>query len=328
MLPPFIERYSFHRRFEPVGNAVLHGAGQDPGVGNRYDPSPFHNYWQAMAVEQRPMFYMSYVPLKANMPAYFRRLRQALAMYKPYQVMPQIGLYMNGEGEHGTGEAPYDSAVAQGQFDTQIQAFCNELRSLADPAFVRIGFEFNGPWNGYRPDMYIQTWQRIVAAFQTNHVDNVATVWCYCPLPSTREEPNAGRVDRDYRAFYPGDEWVDWWSIDLFSSEMFSLDNTQWFLEKAATHGFPVMIGESTPRWIGGIEQEDEAWTKWFHPFFTFIRAQPTIKAFCYINWAWDNYPEFQGWGDARIEVNPRLLDRYTMELAQPHANVDSEANP
>jgi hypothetical protein len=53
-LPPFRERHNFQRRFEPSGNVVLHGAGQDPGLGNRYDPGPFRIYWQAMDVESRP----------------------------------------------------------------------------------------------------------------------------------------------------------------------------------------------------------------------------------------------------------------------------------
>jgi hypothetical protein len=111
---------------------------------------------------------------------------------------------------------------------------------------------------------------------------------------------------------------------------MFTLDNTNWFLEDALTHRFPVMIGECTPRWIGGVQQGDEAWAKWFDPFFTFIRAQPTIKAFCYINWLSDQYPEFEGWGDARIEVNSQLLDLYQAELAHPwyrHAQLISEAD-
>jgi hypothetical protein len=326
MLPDFIDRYNFQRRLEPEGNIVLHGAGQDPGVGNRYDPKPFHDYWQAMDERQRPAIYMSYVSLKADMLVYFQHLRQALSAYQPYPVMPQIGLYMNGEGEHGLGEPPYEEGVAQGQFDTQIRAFCEGLRELALPSFVRIGFEFNGPWNGYQPDTYIAAWHRIVTAFRENHVMNAAAVWCYCPLPSTREQPDVGRIDRDYRAFYPGDDWVDWWSIDLFSPEMFELDNTKWFLEDAAAHRFPVMIGESTPRWVGSVQQGDEAWDKWFHPFFRFIRLQPTIKAFCYINWAWDHYAEFQGWGDARIRENPLLLERYRRELAQPwyeHARID-----
>ena len=161
MLPDFIDRYNFQRRLEPEGNIVLHGAVQYPGVGNRYDTKPFHDYWQAMDERQRPAIYMSYVSLKADMLVYFQHLRQALSAYQPYPVMPQIGLYMNGEGEHGLGEPPYEEGVAQGQFDTQIRAFCEGLRELALPSFVRIGFEFNGPWNSYQPDTYIAAWQPI-----------------------------------------------------------------------------------------------------------------------------------------------------------------------
>jgi hypothetical protein len=273
---------------------------------------------------------MSYVPLKADMSTYFRGLREALSEYEPSRVMPQIGLYMNGEGEHGTGESHYDDAVAQGGFDAQIETFCHELRKLGIPTFVRIGFEFNGPWNGYRPETFISSWRRIVTALRANGVDNAATVWCYCPLPSTREQPDVGRIDRDYLAFYPGDDWVDWWSIDLFNPEMFTRDNTGWFLEDAAAHRFPVMIGESTPRWVGSVQEGEDAWDKWFHPFFAIICTQPMIKAFCYINWAWDDYPEFQGWGDARIEVNPLILQRYLAELAHPwyrHAKAVAESD-
>jgi len=97
MLKSFVDRRNFNRTLEPLGNGVLHGAGQDPGVGRRYDPDPFHAYWHAMDRDLRPIIYMSYVPLKANMSAYFDGLRHAISEYEPYQIMPQIGLYMNGE---------------------------------------------------------------------------------------------------------------------------------------------------------------------------------------------------------------------------------------
>lgn len=45
MLPAFINRYNFQRRFEPVGNVVLHGAGQDPVVGNRFDVTNAAAVW-------------------------------------------------------------------------------------------------------------------------------------------------------------------------------------------------------------------------------------------------------------------------------------------
>lgn len=274
----------------------------------------------------KPVVYMSYVPLKADMRAYFDGLRRALSAYDPYNVVPQIGLYMNGGGLDEMHDGTYDNKVAQGYLDAQIEALCLELKRLERPVYLRIGFEFNGPWNGYSAGTFTAAWIRIVTALRSHVLENVATVWCYCPLPSMREDPDGNRIDRDYLAYYPGDEWVDWWSIDLFSPDMFTLDNTRWFMEAAEQHHFPVMIGESTPRGIS-VQMADEAWNQWYARFFNFIRMEPCVKAFCYINWNWDAYPEFSGWGDARIQVEPTILERYRQELADPmylHASKDT----
>jgi hypothetical protein len=48
----------------------------------------------------------------------------------------------------------YDGAVAAGLFDAQIDDFVTGLLSLDRPAFVRIGFEFNGEWNDYTPSSF------------------------------------------------------------------------------------------------------------------------------------------------------------------------------
>ena len=314
-LSSFLPRVNFGRRLEPLGNNVLHGAGQDPGIGSHYDPSPFHAYWEAVSSSHKPAVYMSYVPLKADMPTYFDGLRRALSAYDPYSVVPQIGLYMNGGGLDEMEYGVYDHEVAEGRLDTEIETFCLELKRFQRPVYLRIGFEFNGPWNGYSMETFKSAWIRIVTALRSHKLENVATVWCYCPLPSVREDPNGNRIDRDYLGYYPGDEWVDWWSIDLFSPDMFTLDNTRWFMRDAEQHRFPVMIGESTPRGIS-VQMGDKAWNQWYAQFFDFIRTQPCIKAFCYINWNWDSYPEFNGWGDARIQVEPTILERYSRELA------------
>jgi hypothetical protein len=300
-------RLDFGRRLEPVGDRVIHGAGQDP--------DSFRAYWRAMGRGREPALYMSYTPLKADMRAYFEGLSRELDEYSPLRVVPQIGLHFNGGALEGKAEPHYEHEVAEGHLDVQIGAFCAGLRSLDRPAYVRIGFEFNGPWNGYEPEPYKAAWVRLVTALRSYGLEDVAAVWCYCPLPSDREEPGVGRIDRDYLQYYPGDEWVDWWSIDLFSPEMFELDNTRWFMEDARAAGYPVMIGESTPRWVGGVERGEAAWDAWYAPYFRFIRDHRIVKAFCYINWDWDRYPEFQGWGDARIQENELILERYRREI-------------
>ncbi len=303
-----VRRGDYGRRLEPAGDVVLHGAGQDPQA--------FREYYEAVGMH-KPVLYMTYVSLKDDLPAYFESLRLELNGYAPNVIVPQIGLMMTGgaDDQHHP-EQHYERDVAEARYDDQIEALCAGLRQLERPAYLRIGFEFNGPWFGYEPEPYKAAWIRIVSALRQHKLDEVATAWCYCPLPGSREHP-AGR-DRDYLPYYPGDEWVDWWAIDLFSVGDFTLDNTLAFMGDAQQRGYPVMIGESTPRWAGGVEGSEATWHRWFVPYFAFIHQHPAVKAFCYISWDWTKYPVWSDWGDARIGVNDVILEQYKQELADP----------
>jgi len=306
--PGYVPRLNFGRRLEPIGDVVLHGAGQSPEA--------FRQYFGAIG-ERKPALSMTYVDLRDDLSAYFQSLDQELDQYLPWSVVPQIGLIMTGgaDTDHHP-EQHYEHDVAAGRYDDQIETFCAGLRRLNRPAYVRIGFEFNGSWFGYQPEPYKAAWVRIVSALRRHALDDVAAVWCYYPLPSQREHP-AG-VDRDYVAYYPGDEHVDWWAIDLFDAGPYTSDNALAFLADARSRGYPVMIGESTPRWVGGVQGGEATWNAWFVPYFDFIRTQPAVKAFCYISWDWTEYPIWQVWGEARMWANPIVLERYQRELADP----------
>lgn len=302
----FVPRLNFGRRLELLGNFVQHGAGQSPEA--------FRAYYDAVGIH-KPAIYMSYVSFRDDIPTYFSTLANDLKSYHLHRLIPQIGLFMNGGGLNEHPVPSYDGEVADGGYDAQIAQLCAGLRALARPVYLRIGFEFNGPWNGYHADTFKRAWLRIATALRREKLEEVATVWCYCSLPSSREQPWG--IDRDYEPFYPGDNFVDWWSIDLFSVADFSIDNARWFLEDATRRRFPVMIGESTPRWVG-VQGGEQTWREWFIPYFDFIRTQPTVKAFCYINWNWTQYKPFADWGDARIEANEAILRLYQAELIQP----------
>jgi hypothetical protein len=316
----FVPRRSFGRRLEPGGDLVLHGAGQDPGA--------FREYWRALGDRTRPVLYMTYVDLASDVTAYVARLATELAEYDPHGLVPQIGLYFTGSAdEDHHPERHYEHAVAEGRHDAEIEALCAGLRTLGRPAFLRIGFEFNGPWFGYKPDPYKAAWIRIVSALRRHGLHDIATVWCYCPLKSRREDPRY--TDRDYEPYYPGDEWVDWWAIDMFGPDQFTMENTRWFMADALRRGFPVMIGESTPKDVGGVQAGPAAWDAWFAPYFAFIREHPTVKAFCYINRDWAQYPVWRTWGDARIQQSELVLARYRRELADPlFAHADRPGRP
>jgi len=284
---------NFGRRLEPPARRVLHGAGQSP--------DEFRKYWDAVS-QTPPAIYMSYCGLKRYTLDFYARLRHELDSYEPHCVIPQIGLAMTHDGKP---EGHYEHEVAAGRYDAQLDGFWEGLSGLRRPVFLRIGYEFNGHWNGYEPEPFKAAWRRVGKALRDHKLDEVATVWCYAPEGNNRE----------YQAYYPGHDVVDWWAVDLFGIEQFDSERTRSFMEEAARRGFPVMIGESTPRRVGVLEGA-RSWEKWFARYFRFIREHPHVKAFCYISWDWGKYPKWQDWGECRIHVNGEVLERYRRELA------------
>lgn len=288
----YVRRVDFGRRLEPA-QSVIHGAGQSPDAFEQYYNSVEHC---------KPMIYMCYCGLKSVTDRFFISLKEQLNRYNDICLIPQIGLSMT---KDGSPEEHYEHLVVEGVYDENIKILCEGLKALGRPVFIRIGYEFNGHWNGYDARAYKAAWIKVVNAFRDHQLDDTAVVWCYAP----------DGTNKDFMSFYPGDEYVDWWGIDCFSTAHFTASDTMSFMEAALKHNFPVMIGESTPRRIG-VQDGEESWNNWFAPYFGFIRRHLNVKAFCYINWEWSRYPQWSDWGDGRIEENPEVLRRYNAELA------------
>jgi len=135
---------------------IISGAGQDQ--------ASFINYWNNMHSQDKPVLYMTYISLRDVTSDWADGLKANLMLNGKFQI-PQIGLYMTVDG------APsqhYEKDVATGLYDKQISMFIDGLQSLAIPAYVRIGYEFNGlAWNGYQPESYKQAFIRITDMIRT-----------------------------------------------------------------------------------------------------------------------------------------------------------------
>jgi hypothetical protein len=300
------DRNNYNALLEP-DNLVLHGAGQSPDA--------FEDYYRLMPEDNKPLIYMYYVSLKAlNGACWVDHLKSEIEKYPDYYIIPQIGLSMTGNGDPAD---HYEGDVAAGLYDEQIGNLIQGLKQLGRPAYLRIGYEFNGSaWNGYEPDPYVEAYQRITNAIRDNDLE-VATVWCAAV---------GGGTDANYLSYYPGDNYVDWWGIDLFSDTHFSLPLTTEFMADADAYGKPVMIGESTPRYIGADDATD--WEDWFQLYFNFIENNPGVKAFCYINWDWAEFPQWSDWGDARLDQNDFVRVNYVHRLRNElydHASTQLE---
>ena len=288
---PIQSRLNTGAILEPVGE-IINGAGQDPAA--------FVNYWNVMPAQGKPAIFMTYIGLRDVTSDWADALKGDLMRNADKFVIPQIGLSMTVDG---TPSAHYEQDVAAGLYDNQIAMFIDGLQSLAIPAYIRIGYEFNGvSWNGYQPATYKTAFMRITNMIRARGIE-VAAVWCF-----------AMDGVMNFQDYYTGDASVDWWAIDIFSANHFTDPNAQRFLDSARAHHKPVMIGETTPRSVGVLNGQ-QSWNQWFTPFFTFIHAHPEVKAFGYIDWNWSQYPQWQDWGDARIEQNAIVAGNFAGEM-------------
>lgn len=282
-------RHYYGAKLEPVRH-VLHGAGQ----GRAQDVKDY-----SKAIDPYgPSLFMDYCGVKKAATAdYASSLKKKLAGFPNYTVV-QLGLSMTNDGKP---EERYEHEVADGKYDEQLEKLLKDLKQLGVPIYIRIGYECNGPWNGYQPESYKKAFRHITQMIRKCGI-NAATVWC--PHPNDLEQA---------MNYYPGDEWVDWWAVDIFSSDQ--IQDCKPLIAEAHKHNKPVMIGESTPRYIGVLDGE-ESWRKWFEPYFELIRTSPGIKAFCYINWNWAEKPRWAKWGDARLQQNKIVSDLYKKEMS------------
>lgn len=159
------------------------------------------------------------------------------------------------------------------RYDDMIRRRAEELARLGRPVLLRWRWEMNRP--NLKEEIhsaadYIAAWRHIHDVFKQAGTYNVEWVWC--PLTSSR-------ADLDYRAYYPGDTYVDWICTDGYAEypgQSFEQVFTP-FLSWAATVGKPIMIGEfGRDAWAPGTR------AAWLKAAQAYVKHTPQIKAVVY----------------------------------------------
>jgi len=280
-----------HQKFEPKNGKIIHGAGQSFEA--------FKKYWEAVG-DCKPKIYMTY----AKIPKIQKWIKKIKVESKKFpNLMLQIGLkLLDANGNDKTLE------IIKGKYDKDLDDFFKTIKEFEKPVFIRIGYEFDKKGK-YDPVNFIGAWKYIVDKFRKEKIENIATVWCACPFSGTES------VEK----YYPGDEYVDWFGIDVFYARHLTgkYKPVEDFLKLSKKHKKPVMVGESTAAEVGVLNGK-KSWENWFKPFFRWIHNHKQIKAFCYINWDWIKDKTWGGpgtWGNCRIEENEIVRKKYIKEL-------------
>ena len=229
-----------------------------------------------------------------------------------------VGLFLsdtaNGEARC---QSKYTKAIASGEYDHIVDNMVNYFKDLAPRrVFLRIGYEYDGPWNCYKPEPYKAAFRYIAERIDTLEAENVVTVWQSAVWPA-HDEKNPEEAVYDHRRedildlWYPGDDVVDWMGVSVFYRDL-----TQWnyvplytpaaaqerFLKFARKHKKPVLIAEAAPQGysIGELTHSftqlnnpiditaEQIWDAWYATFFGFVYSnRDVVRGVAYINANW-----------------------------------------
>jgi hypothetical protein len=91
--------------------------------------------------------------------------------------------------------------------DAYLHGWARAAAACGAPLFLRFASEMNGNWMAYsgNPSLYIEKF-RLVYRVMHAEAPNVAVVWC--PFSSPRS---------NIPDYYPGDEFVDWVGVNIYS---------------------------------------------------------------------------------------------------------------
>ncbi len=315
----------FSEKYEPPDGRVLHGLGQ-------YVNLTFYTEeenWQLVteyqdATEKVPVIYSAYAYTDPYVDSLDSTNLIDIATNHGYPYVLLVGLSLfDSSSTTSSVNIPVHSFL-NGDLDDQIIKIAQEIKNIiSTPVFVRPGYEFGKGNDGLHndddnPDWTAENfkliWLRIYNIFDQQGVTNVAWVW-----------NTVNPQSFDFMDWYPGDEYVDWWGIDYFTTSQ--INNADAFLDSANIHQKPVMICESNPIENGGTTNADN-WDDWFVPYFDKIKNISHIKAFVYISDPWDKPGFFDSWPDSRITSNNTILTNYSAELENPvYIHMDEYQN-
>lgn len=312
--------------FEPPSGKTYHGVGW--GEGGQIQ------YGNIFPDSMQPLLYQGIFSIPGN-PQRPLTVDRLLRMLEPDHIdhqkqFAELSVHFSDASQM------LDSAFAfTDQYDHYIDTLAQALILHNRPVFLRVGLEVNGPWNGYTPWIFPKAFKKLVEEMRIRSVDCMATVWCYEP---DAEADFADSTEMGWK-WYPGDDVVDWFGLDLFDVEHFDPEEpdfsrdsltlkgrSEFFLQFAQEREKPVYLNELSARHVyitPDAEDPDSVdgihdWEFWFEPFFAFLELHPNVKAFNYINLDWTEIEQYSTWGDARIEINSYIKENWIEKLSDP----------
>ena len=136
--------------------------------------------------------------------------------------------------------ADFEHDVSIGMRDPDLMVLADGLHGVGRPVLVRVGPQFNQPGALYEPSSYIGAFRHATDIMRKAHM-NSAMLW---------DAAAQGISTSQYMKWYPGDDVVDWWGIEVSATEDLAQSGHQGIRRRC---GAPSQAGRA---------QRDDAWRK------------------------------------------------------------------
>ena len=305
-------------KFEPAGNGVYHGASLPDAWDENGLRRQISDYNAAAGKKISVVTWFASAYENGRMTNWSQNYVPNLARVKRLGAVSLIKFSTQDYAYDKTGKSADLKLIANGTWDEYFRQSAIAVKQFGGPVFISIDHEMNGNWYPYSQAYpgsrttaadYVAAWKRIVDIFNKNGATNVAWVWA----PNV---PDVGGVP--YQNYYPGDDYVDWIGVSLYSgNDPRALDTI--YNQFSARKPFFITEWATAPeknkynaRFPGEV-----AWVKEF--FDSLNQNYPRVKAISWFNWN-------QGDGDYRLQRVPAQAQAYAQDVANQRY-LDSAAS-
>jgi hypothetical protein len=200
-----------------------------------------------------------------------------------------------------------------------LRQWAREAKAAGIPIFLRFASEMNGTWTAWDgdPEKYIRTF-RLVHDVLEEEAPNVAMVWSPNDVPKFSMAP-----------YYPGDEYVDWVGVSLYTEPYENGDGEAMFatspverldeVYKLYADRKPIMISETAVSHYAHKKQEDV--TDWAvmnlqRLLEVMPKKYPRLKAITYFN---VNLEGRESDNNYLLGANDQMMSAYKQIIADPY---------
>lgn len=306
--PAFAQVQILGAKFEPEGNKVYHGAAVPDYWNESGLKSQISNYATAAGKKTAVVTWFASAYENGRMTSWRQNYATNLTRVRRIGAASLIKFSTQDANFHSTRKMAELPDIGRGVWDAYFTEAALVLKEFKGPVFFSMNHEMNGNWYPYSQAYpgskttasdFVRAWQRVVNIFRQNGANNVAFVW-------SPNVPDVGGVS--FAQYYPGDAYVDWVGVSLYSGNDPTAMDT---IYRAYAAKKPFFITEwatapeqskYNPRFPGEVE--------WVRQFFTTLdRRYPRVKAISWFNW---NNRD----GDYRLSRVPAQAQAYKQDVA------------